>query len=148
MLKRVLLLSAFAFVATAPVAQASETTKAIVASYLEIHMALAADKIDGVKPAAAAIAKQAEALGEKGEKLIKAARAVESAGNIKAARNAFGNLSAEVIAAAKTDEWKDLPDVKLAYCPMVNKSWLQKGDDVKNPYYGSSMLTCGEFKKR
>jgi hypothetical protein len=31
---------------------------------------------------------------------------------------------------------------------MAQKSWLQKYGPVKNPYYGASMLTCGEFKKR
>ncbi len=38
-------------------------------------------------------------------------------------------------------------DVKKAYCRMVKKFWLQKGDQIANPYYGSSMLRCGEFKK-
>jgi hypothetical protein len=37
--------------------------------------------------------------------------------------------------------------VKVAYCPMVRKSWLQKDGTISNPYYGSSMQTCGEFKK-
>jgi hypothetical protein len=39
------------------------------------------------------------------------------------------------------------PDgVRTAYCPMAKKSWLQKGDTLANPYYGTSMPTCGEFK--
>ena len=29
---------------------------------------------------------------------------------------------------------------------MLQKPWLQKGDTIANPYYGSSMLTCGNFK--
>jgi hypothetical protein len=31
---------------------------------------------------------------------------------------------------------------------MIKKSWIQKDDAIKNPYYGSSMLTCGEIKKK
>ncbi|MFP6646637.1 MAG: hypothetical protein VCF24_24210 [Candidatus Latescibacterota bacterium] len=30
-----------------------------------------------------------------------------------------------------------------AYCPMVSAPWLQTEMDLRNPYYGSSMLTCG-----
>ena len=30
---------------------------------------------------------------------------------------------------------------------MANKPWLQKDKDIKNPYYGSAMLTCGMIKK-
>ncbi|PAM94114.1 MerP protein [Flavobacterium sp. IR1] len=29
------------------------------------------------------------------------------------------------------------------YCPMADADWLSKEKAVKNPYYGSSMLTCG-----
>ena len=30
---------------------------------------------------------------------------------------------------------------------MVKRSWLQKDEKIRNPYYGSTMLECGEFKK-
>jgi hypothetical protein len=30
---------------------------------------------------------------------------------------------------------------------MVSKPWLQKDKDIRNPYYGAAMLTCGSFKK-
>jgi hypothetical protein len=53
-----------------------------------------------------------------------------------------------VIAAAKAEGWSDLGDVKLTYCPMVKASWLQKEDKIRNPYYGSTMLECGQFKDK
>ncbi len=34
----------------------------------------------------------------------------------------------------------------LHYCPMKKASWLSTSKDVKNPYYGSKMLTCGSIK--
>ena len=46
-------------------------------------------------------------------------------------------LSDAVVAAAKAEGWKDLGDVKLAYCPMVKQSWLQKDEKIRNPYYGT-----------
>lgn len=34
------------------------------------------------------------------------------------------------------------------FCPMANggkgANWLSKENEVKNPYYGSEMLTCGK----
>lgn len=37
-------------------------------------------------------------------------------------------------------------DLRLAYCPMVDKEWLQTTAELRNPFYGSMMLTCGEFR--
>ena len=36
--------------------------------------------------------------------------------------------------------------VRVAECPMKQKPWLQEGPDILNPYFGSSMLTCGSFR--
>lgn len=37
------------------------------------------------------------------------------------------------------------------YCPMYNEGksgyWISETKDIKNPYYGSQMLTCGAIKK-
>lgn len=147
--KHLFTFAAFLAVVSAGAAlHASEAMKAIVASYLQIHAALAADKTEGIAPAAKAIGAQAASMGPDGAPIVKAAKAVEGAADLKAARAAFGDLSDAVIAAAKAQGFKDVPDVKVAYCPMVRKSWLQKDETIRNPYYGSSMLTCGEFKEK
>jgi Cu(I)/Ag(I) efflux system membrane fusion protein len=127
--------------------QASDAMKAIIASYMDVHAHLFTDKMDGVKPAAAAIAVQASSMGAGGAAMAAAAKRMEAAADLKAARDAFGALSDAVIAAGKAEGWKDVPDIKVAYCPMVNKSWLQKDGSIRNPYYGPAMPTCGEFKK-
>jgi Cu(I)/Ag(I) efflux system membrane fusion protein len=40
--------------------------------------------------------------------------------------------------------------VYYQFCPMANNSkgayWLSESADIRNPYYGESMLTCGETK--
>lgn len=143
MMRAVALACVVAFAAVSNVV-ASEPVKAIVNSYLEAHAALANDKVEGVKAPAAAMAAEAEKMGPSGASIAKAARALERAKDLKTAREAFSPLSDAVIAAAKA---ANLPDVKIAYCPMAKGSWLQKDSTIKNPYYGSQMLTCGEFKK-
>ena len=129
-------------------AHASEPLKAVVGSYLEIQAQLAADKVAAVKAPAAAIVKDATAMGAGGAEIVTAAKAVEAAGDLKNAREAFAKLSAAVIAAAKAEGWKGLEGVKLGFCPMAPApgNWLQKEDKVRNPYYGTAMLECGELK--
>jgi len=40
----------------------------------------------------------------------------------------------------------------VQHCPMANNNkgadWLSKEEEIKNPYFGSSMLTCGEVKSK
>jgi hypothetical protein len=124
-------------------AQGTADAKAILSSYLAIHDQLASDKFDKVKAPAQEIVVQASKMGESGAAMVTAAKAVEGATDLEAARKAFGPLSDAVIAATKGQ----LGDAKIAFCPMVKGSWIQKEASIKNPYYGASMLTCGEFKK-
>ena len=139
-------LSVMITLATAWTVSAAELAPALVEPYLRVQTALAADKVDTAKTDAAAIAKAAEALGEHGKPIAAAAKALEGARDLSAARKAFGEVSDRVFAYAKATNASMPAGVKTAYCPMVNKSWLQKGDKIANPYYGSEMLECGSFR--
>lgn len=141
-MKRVLVLAILGVVAVAGVQ--AHPAHEVVASYLKIQAALAGDTLEGVQPAAKVLTGEAAKMGMAGEEVVKAARAVAAATDIKEARAAFGPLSDAVIAIVKADPATH--DVKLAYCAMANASWLQKEEKIRNPYYGSSMLTCGEFQ--
>ena len=110
--------------------------------YLKIQTALSLDKTEGVRASATAIASYARTLGAPGAATVKAATTLAAAADLKTARAAFGDLSDAVIAMAGTGN----AGVKRAYCPMVKKYWLQKGEKIENPYYGSQMYRCGEFK--
>ena len=125
---------------------ASDAMKAIVDSYLAIHAQLAADKTDGIKAAAANIAAKAESMGANGAAIAKAAKTIGAASDLTAAREAFGPLSDAVIAGVRADGL-EVGDVKVAFCPMNKRSWMQKEPAIKNPYFGTMMPTCGEFKK-
>ena len=122
---------------------AAEMTPAIAAPYLHIQVTLAGDSVDGVSDAARAIAVAAGKLGDQGAMMAATAEAVAAAGDLKQARAAFGSLSDAVI---KYANHAGLGDLKVAFCPMARKSWVQKDGDIANPYYGSEMLTCGAFK--
>jgi Protein of unknown function (DUF3347) len=34
------------------------------------------------------------------------------------------------------------------YCPMKKVSWLSETEEIKNPFYGTKMMTCGNIKKQ
>jgi len=75
--------------------------------------------------------------------LAKTAQMIAGSKDLKKQREHFSDLSNEMIAVAKTTKFGDKP-VYQAYCPMKKASWLSDQKAIKNPYYGSSMLTCGE----
>ena len=139
--------------ACAPAPQTSNTPAAgtvmpasIVDPYLKIQSALASDSVEGVKANAGEIATAASALGAPAMKISTASLQLASAAELEDARTKFGVLS-EAIDTYMTGLHLTPPaGVKVAYCPMVQKPWLQQADTIANPYYGAQMLTCGSFR--
>ena len=67
---------------------------------------------------------------------------LQNAKDLKAAREAFGELSVTAEKLAKGQ-----PGYHVFYCPMAKKDWVQQTTTVANPYMGKDMLTCGVEKK-
>ena len=122
----------------------AELADSIVAPYLHIQLALANDSTDGVTDAAASIADEAEKLGDAASMIVATAQSMAAATDIRTARAAFGPLSDALI---KYGEDVGFGELKVAYCPMVQKSWVQEDGDILNPFYGSAMLNCGTFTR-
>ncbi len=74
--------------------------------------------------------------------LIKEASSIANTKDIKKQRTYFSALSQSIFAVAKVQKLSSQPIYK-AYCPMVKASWLSNSSSIKNPCYGSAMLTCG-----
>ena len=129
------------------VVTAADLPAALVEPYLQVQVALSADQFDGVPARGEAIEKAATALGADAGAIVAGAKKLAAATDIAAARTAFGEISAALTAYAEKTKSGFGPDVRVAYCPMVNKPWLTKDKTIRNPYYGASMLTCGSFKK-
>jgi hypothetical protein len=129
-------------------AEGSEMSRAILDPYLKIEAALVDDNIDGLRANAGNIATAATALGAPAMKIDMAAVQLSAAGDLAAARDRFGALS-EAIDTYMTGMKLKAPDgVKVAFCPMLRKPWLQEGETLANPYYGrnNDMATCGSFR--
>lgn len=133
---------AAALVAVAVPASAA-VADGLAAPYLHIQVALANDSTDGVAEAARAIAAEAAGMGQPAAAIGAAAGALAATTDLQSARDAFGPLSDALIAYGRDVGFGEL---RLAYCPMVDKEWLQATSEIRNPFYGSMMLTCGEFR--
>ncbi|WP_026727697.1 DUF3347 domain-containing protein [Flavobacterium denitrificans] len=75
------------------------------------------------------------------KKLTADAKSISSTADLKKQRDTFKSLSKSTYDLIKVSS-PDQPIYKQ-YCPMADADWLSKEKAVKNPYYGSSMLTCG-----
>jgi hypothetical protein len=124
----------------------------LLEQYFSIQRSLASDSVNGVAAAAAQIAKlsrQAAAARPEGKEQLAAlaeSAAKLNASDLKSARNGFGDLSEKMIGYLKASKAKRNPPFQF-YCTMAKKNWLQPDNTVRNPYYGSSMPTCGELVK-
>jgi hypothetical protein len=75
------------------------------------------------------------------KKITADAKSISATTDLKKQRETFKSLSKntyELIKVSKSDQ-----AVYKQHCPMVDADWLSKKKTIKNPYYGSSMLTCG-----
>jgi hypothetical protein len=127
-------------------ASAADLPAALVDPFVHVQTALAADQFDGLAAHAQAIEKAAAALGKDADAIVAGAKKLAAAKDIAAARTAFGDMSTALVSYAEKTKSTFGAGVKLAYCPMADKPWIQKDSEIKNPYYGASMLTCGSFK--
>ncbi len=130
--------------ATAPHAAAASLTS-IVDPYLRIQRALNGDSLTEVATAARTIASEAAKLGKGGASMQTAAGQLRAAADLKAARAAFAILGDAIMIHAKDTGAGIGHDVKVAFCPMAQQYWLQRGEIIQNPFYGQQMSDCGRL---
>ena len=122
----------------------------LLGHYYFIQKKLASDTTDGIAASAAKLAdisrRAAQTDTRSGAQLTALAQAAAKlqTTDLKTARNGFGAVSNRLIAYLQAAEAKRQPPYQF-YCPMVKQNWLQPDKDIRNPYYGSSMLKCGEL---
>lgn len=119
--------------------------------YIVIKDALASDNADKTSKAALDFVKiagmiDAKILSEGNiNSLRKDASAISDSRNIQKQREYFTNLSDNMIELSRKFKVAN-NSVFIQYCPMADASWLSNEKKIANPYYGSSMLTCGSVK--
>lgn len=130
----------------------------VLKPYESVRQALVEDQLEGVAEAAASIrdagkafmeephdgmpAEELSALESLIPALISAAGDLAQAGDVAVARASFWALSESLL---KYRSLYASQDLRVAYCPMADKSWLQPDGEIGNPFYGQAMANCGSF---
>ena len=135
-----------------PAESVQDLVDTLASAYLNLSDLLAQDKTDGAVKQLTVIHMAASDLtGSDNEKMTAIAeRVTEGANNkdkdIESLRNSFKSISPAVIELVHLmpPSAKVAPTIRQAYCPMAKASWLQTGEIVTNPYFGSAMLRCGK----
>lgn len=143
--------------------KASVSTEAIINGYLKIKNALANDKSKEATTAANDFEKAVSATNSSkiDSKLVdKYATITESAkkqaaliatndGKIAEQRTYFAILSKDITSLLAT--FGTSKKLYQDYCPMYNEGkngyWISEIKEIRNPYYGSEMLSCGGMIK-
>ena len=80
------------------------------------------------------------------KKITEDSKAIAATSDVKAQRVHFVSLSKKMYDLVKVAKYDST--VYYQYCPMANDGkgayWLSIENAVRNPYYGSKMLKCGE----
>jgi hypothetical protein len=144
---------------TTVIQQDSASIQPVLTEYLKVKNALVAGKSRDAANAATALTmaldKMAGGLMTGDEQKAFAAtsagtkehaQSIASNGsNIKLQREHFQMLSKDIYDLVKA--FGTTQTIYKDYCPMVKAIWLSESKPIKNPYYGSSMLTCGEVQE-
>ncbi|KAA3619394.1 MAG: efflux RND transporter periplasmic adaptor subunit [Calditrichaeota bacterium] len=143
-------------------AKAQKTVQGLLGDYLKIKNALTEDDFENSQKAGAEFQKNLGKINMalfKGEAhnvwmqhsspLETTARSIAQAEEIGVVRSQFVHLSNQIIGLAKTFGPFEKP-VFVQFCPMANNDkgaeWLSLEEEIRNPYFGESMLTCGEVR--
>ena len=148
---------------TKTVAVTSFTINEIVSSYLKLKNALVKDDSKGAANAGKALFATLNTLDSKSldAKLKKeyvdiaddakehAEHIGDNPGKIEHQREHFAMLSKDINDLIET--FGTTQKLYQDYCPMYDEGksgyWISETKEIKNPYYGSQMLTCGSVKK-
>ncbi len=133
--------------------------KPVYAAYFQMQESLAADDLAGYGQGARDLRTAIDLVRETGlvgpplatwRRLRAQLNAEDTSTDIATARARFETASKAIIELAHTFGHHGSQAWQLAYCPMAfdnaGAEWLQRSDELINPYFGAAMLRCGEFR--
>ncbi|PYF74662.1 uncharacterized protein DUF3347 [Pedobacter nutrimenti] len=134
---------------TASVKIKDDKLNAVYQHYIHLTTALTNDNTAEAKVAASAIEIGAKQI-DGGATLAKAAAEITESKDIEAQRTTYASLSSEFISLLKK-AGVDSGELYISHCPMAlndkGADWVSNSKEIRNPYFGESMLTCGSVKE-
>lgn len=118
-------------------------------NYIDVKEALFASNAEDASKASAELDKSLAGV-DNSEAARTAASKVQSAGDLKAQRKAFAELSLEMSNLIKGGKLS-MGAVYMEFCPMANNNegafWLSNEKNIRNPFMGAKMPGCGMVKE-
>lgn len=135
--------------AATPVKLKDEKVNGIYQHYVHLTTALINSDSAEAKVAGTAIAESAKEVPNTAA-IADNAQKIAAASTLAAQRELYALLSNDVIALVKSSGLSS-GELYVDYCPMANNdkgaNWLSAAKDIKNPYFGDEMLSCGEVEE-
>lgn len=118
-------------------------------SYIQLKDALVASKAEDARKSANELQKTLKGL-DNSKKAFEAASKLANQPDLTEQRKLFSTLSDEMAGLVKGGKLST-GMLYLEYCPMANGNagayWLSNEKEIKNPYFGDAMMTCGSVKE-
>jgi Cu(I)/Ag(I) efflux system membrane fusion protein len=150
----------------AQVDESAESVRALTPvyeAYFDLQMALAADDLGRARSLAGELGERIAEVDmtlfspnghtvwmKRSRRLAGEASRLAGADDMASARDTFYTLARSVIELETSFGHADGRNYFLIFCPMARNNqganWLQDGDTIFNPFFGASMLRCGEIK--
>lgn len=122
---------------------------AVYQHYVHLTTALTSSDMAEAKIASNAIEAGAKQVAG-AETVASSAAKITAATDIEAQRTAYSSLSNEFIALVKKSGLNS-GELYVDFCPMAMNDkggfWISPNKEIKNPYFGEKMMTCGEVKE-
>jgi hypothetical protein len=122
-----------------------EVQTKIVSEYLSLEDSLVGADLSNAKKHAGEIERLTTKLSTEDMRdepvLRKAALKISRSKSLGDAKEAFKNLSKPIVGWVEKEKRDDL---EVNYCPMAKANWVQRKGEVKNPFFGKDMLSCGK----
>lgn len=127
----------------------NDKLNAVYQHYIHLTTALTNGDVAEAKVAANAIEAGAKDVsGASG--ITTAASKITSADEIEMQRTAYYEMSKDMADLIKK-EGLSSGELYVAYCPMAfddkGATWLSNSKEIRNPYFGEKMMSCGEVKE-
>jgi hypothetical protein len=132
-----------------PVRLENPANELLLGPYWQLQAALVESNAFGARKAALLLEEAARQV--KGKQVIaQQAAALLQESDLEKQRVHFSTISRELIKLVEKDGVRE-GAVHVAFCPMAMEDkgayWLSPENEVINPYFGASMLTCGSIEK-
>jgi Cu(I)/Ag(I) efflux system membrane fusion protein len=143
---------------------AKKALQPLFENYFKMKSALANDNYESAKESGMAVKAAVENMDmnlfggdahtlwmQQSTALSESLQHIEHLGEIKSLRDNFISISNAMIALTESFDPMESA-IYIQHCPMADSNkgadWLSQEKGILNPYFGESMLTCGEIKKK